>query len=446
MSQIPGPQGVRNNLYALRGLVSEPCSAVDTITAEHGPTFQVRLGPLRIVILGDPEHTNDLLNNPNEFFRWGRLTKTLTFIVGKTSILASDGADHKRRRGMVQPGFAKRKLDAWMPLVVSEADRHIDELLAQSNPSEPVAADLYAVSRTVIRRVVTRVLFGADVSDRADDIGELFEPAMEYAALPMARQLPHPFPNTKRANTRNSRKQVDAILDEVIAIRRATPDHDGSNLIDALLRATDGSEPLTDAEIRDQMMTLIAAGYDTTSATLSWAFDHALRTPGVWPRLREEAQQHLDDALTQCRTDALPYATAVIRESLRLRPAGVFAPREVRRDITVGPYAIRKGSLISYSPYVMGRNPQCWDDVLTFNPERFLNNDHDHLMGTAWLPFGRGPRSCIGFALAQMELILTLSRFAQRLDITLVNARSPLPHGVVVSRPQGGIPSHLALA
>ena len=174
---------------------------------------------------------------------------------------------------------------------------------------------------------------------------------------------------------------------------------------------------------------------------MSWAIDAAVRAPGVWQQLRDEANTSLDEAVAQSKTDLLPYATAVVRESLRLRPAGVFAPREVRHNIIIGPYEIRKGALITYSPYVMGRNPACWDDVLEFRPERFLNNERDPLLGTAWLPFGRGPRSCIGFALAQMELILVLSRLAQRLDIKLTNPTSPQPHGVVVSRPRGGVPS-----
>ena len=131
-----------------------------------------------------------------------------------------------------------------------------------------------------------------------------------------------------------------------------------------------------------------------------------------------------------------------MRETVRLHPAGVLSPREAAVDVTVGGYRIPKGTLILWSAHLAGRNPSAWPDPLRFDPDRFVDVDDDRraLADMAWVPFGRGARNCIGFALAQMELTLIVARLAQRLDITPVSDEIPAPVGMVVNRPTGGAP------
>ena len=133
-----------------------------------------------------------------------------------------------------------------------------------------------------------------------------------------------------------------------------------------------------------------------------------------------------------------------MREALRLHPPGVISPREATRSLRFGPYDIRNHSLVMYSPYLLGRDARSWDDPLEFRPARFEGKAvADARNDPAWAPFGRGTRSCIGFALAQMEMTLIPSRLAQRLDIELVGAEIPKPCGIVVSRPAGGLPTRV---
>ena len=141
------------------------------------------------------------------------------------------------------------------------------------------------------------------------------------------------------------------------------------------------------------------------------------------------------------RLQQLPYAKAVVRETLRLHPAGVFSPRQATRDIAIGPHTIRKGSFILLCPYLAGRDAGSWPDPLRFDPDRHLTADGPDPapLNPAWVPFGRGPRHCIGFALAEMELILVVARIAQRLDLELASGAVPLPYGMVVNRPSGGV-------
>jgi cytochrome P450 len=442
----PGPRGLRANAAAALAFVSEPCGPLDELSAQFGPTFEIALGPLRLVVVGDPEQARELMSTEEEAFHWGRVTRNLGMVVGRTSIILSDGAEHRRRRALVQPGFARRRLDSWNPLVVTETDRIIDETVTAPTATAGAAAvDLHQLMRVLVRRIVVRVLFGSELGSRADEIGTLLEPAMSYATQPFLRQMPHPIPYTRRAQARAARRAVDGLIDEELARCRAHRDPDATDLLSALVDAEDG---LTDAEIRDQVVTLIAAGYDTTTAAVAWLLARAVTTPGVWNGLRTEADQRLDADATLVDAAAfgeLRWSEAVMREALRLHPPGVISPREATRALRFGPYDIRKHSLVMYSPYLLGRDARSWDDPLEFRPTRFEGKAvSDARSDPAWAPFGRGSRSCIGFALAQMEMILIPSRLAQRVDIELVSTEMPKPCGIVVSRPKGGLPARIA--
>jgi len=205
---------------------------------------------------------------------------------------------------------------------------------------------------------------------------------------------------------------------------------------------------LTDDEIRDQVVTLIGAGYNTTAASLSWMLWRAVLHPGTWDGLRAEADQTFGspdtetvgaDAMTLAR---LELADQVMRETLRLHPAGVLSPREAATDVHLSGYLIPKGTLVLWSAHLAGRDPHAWPDPLRFDPTRFRDPTPEQraTIATAWVPFGHGARNCIGFALAQMELTLIISRCAQRLDLTSSVDDPPDPIGMVVNRPSGGVP------
>jgi cytochrome P450 len=164
--------------------------------------------------------------------------------------------------------------------------------------------------------------------------------------------------------------------------------------------------------------------------------------PWPEPALRAEADAAFDQTEPGASTlQRLPYARAVVRETLRLHPAGVFSPRQVTRDVAIGRYTIRKGSFILLCPYLAGRDQGAWREPLRFDPDRHLGAEgaDSGALNPAWVPFGRGPRHCIGFALAEMELTLIVARFAQRLDLDLASISVPTPYGMVVNRPAGGV-------
>jgi hypothetical protein len=196
---------------------------------------------------------------------------------------------------------------------------------------------------------------------------------------------------------------------------------------------------------------LLGAGFDTTSATLAWMLWCTVLGPGMWARLRAEADDVYGAVGTPIAADAstlaqLDLAGRVTRETTRLHPAGAISPRQAARDIVVGGYRIPKGTLVLWSAHLAGRDPDAWTDALRFDPDRFVAPAPEPraLADIAWVPFGRGARNCLGFALAQMELTLIIARLAQRLDVTPLTAREPRPVGMVVNRPAGGAPMRIA--
>ena len=233
------------------------------------------------------------------------------------------------------------------------------------------------------------------------------------------------------------------MLDEQIAHIRAEPSGDPLDVLEALV--LDGT--LSDEEVRDQVRTLMGAGFDTTSATLSWMFWCCALTPGLWGRLQAEADAVYGPTPGPATVDEttlgrLDLANRVMRETTRLHPAGVAAPREAAVDVVVGGHHIPKGTLVLASAHLAGRDEGAWEDPLRFDPDRFVDppDDRKALADIAWVPFSRGARNCIGFALAQMELTLIVARLAQRIDIEATAASTPSPVGLVVNRPAGGAP------
>ncbi len=365
------------------------------------------------------------------------------FVVGKGSMIVSDGDDHRRRRSSVQAAFTRRRLNSWIPMILARTDAAIDRV-AESLGADRTQVDVYPVGRNLILGITVHAFFGERLAERAGEIGDLYERPQRFIEAPVVEQLPHPFPFTSRSRVRADGRAIAAIIDAEIAMRRSRPTGDPFDVLEAIV--IDGS--LSDTEIRDQVKTLIGAGFDTTASALAWALWCAALSPDAWVRLRAEADEVLGpigaaavgpDHVT---LSGLEYAQRVVHESLRLHPAGLVAARMAADDLRIGEHLIRRGTLIVWSPHLAGRDPGAWTDPLRFDPDRFadMSPEQKTLADQAWVPFGRGPHMCIGFALAQMELTLIVARLAQRLDLTPTADETPHPVGMVVNRPTGGAP------
>ena len=443
---LPGPRGI-SGIAAARRLLDDPAPEFDRLRDEFGPIYRLGSGPLRIAVVGDPEGIAELFAMPNSTFRWNHRLNILELFSGSQSLLVSDGDDHRRRRGAVMGGFARRRLNRWIPMIVDRTDAAIDEILsvaADRPDDDPI--DVYPFGRTMALGVVVEALLGDRLANRIGEIAPLIERPQAYLESPAIRQIPHPFPGTRRAGVRADRRVLDGIVDdEICHLRTVTDGADGEPRRDVLASMVRSGE-LSDSEMRDQVVTLIGAGFDTTAAAFSWLLWRAVLAPGLWQRLAGEAADAFHDGDASTIDDGLlerlPLAAATVRESLRLHPAGLAGVREAMIDIEVCGYRIPARTIVAWSPYLSGRDPDVWVNPLAFDPDRFLSLTPEQRAVTdrLWVPFGAGTRNCIGFVLAQMELTLFVARFAQRLDLRPVSSVVPAPFGMAVNRPRGGSP------
>ena len=344
-------------------------------------------------------------------------------------------------------GFARRRLNGWIPMILSRTDAAIDQVVRTARvtpPGQPI--DLYPTGRTMALSVVLEALLGDRMAGRVDEIAPLIERPQAYLESPAIRQIPHPLPRTRRAGVRADRAALDRIIDEEIAHLRSmhagqATDVERNDVLASMVRAGE----LSDSEMRDQVVTLIGAGFDTTAAAFSWLLWRAVLLPGLWQRLALEADAAFKGGAAPAddRTlSQLTLASATVHESLRLHPAGLAGVREAMVDVVVCGYRVPARTIVAWSPYLSGRDPAVWPDPLAFDPDRFLDLTAEQRTAAdrLWVPFGGGTRNCIGFVLAQMELTIFLARFAQRLDISAVSDVVPAPYGMAVNRPRGGSP------
>lgn len=416
---MPPPPRVRLRDTARIGLLltRDVPAGLDALHHRYGPVVDFGVGPARYTFLFGAEANRVVLHDAAHHLLWGPVLDVLVPVDGETALVVTDGAEHDRRRKVVQPAFHVRRIDGYLATMVEEVDRTIDGLAAGG------VVDVYATFRRCVRRIVMRCLLGEVLSGQADALGDDLEAAIDYVQRPPTARLDRAvFPPYRRAMA--ARARADQRIHAEIERRRRTGDP-GDDVLSWLLEATDDDgRPLTAVEVRDQVVSLVAAGYDTTSAAVGWT----LRAVHDHPAVRDAIRSEVAGSAWSTATDLSTLGTldGAVKEGLRLWPPGIVSARRVARDVEVLGHRIPAGRDVVYSQWVTHRLPELFADPTAFRPERWQGDDpgvHDRY---AYVPFGGGYRRCIGHAFATLELLATVGRFVQRVDATPVG---PFPTG-----------------
>jgi cytochrome P450 len=377
-------------LQTLRWLL-RPISFLQSSRRRFGDTFSVRfLGFQKpMVMLTDPDAIRALYANPEHGLPPGR-TLALLPILGPRSLLLLEGREHLARRRLMLPPFHGERMRAYESTVREVVAREVESW----PEGEPFA--MHARMQRVTLEVILRAVFGVTDPERgtrlADRLSRLLAETAS-AGLQFAVLLSHRFgAPDPLARLQGLRREIDAMLDLEIAERRADPRED---ILSMLVAARfEGGEPMDDAEIRDQLMTLLLAGHETTATGLAWTFDLLVRHPAVLERLVAEV-----DAGEQA------YARAVVSESLRLRPVVPLAGRRLVSPLHVDGYVLPAGTDVTPAIWLAHTRADRYPEPFAFRPERFLDGAPST---SAWVPFGGGVRRCIGAAFAEMEMRVAL--------------------------------------
>lgn len=404
--------------------------------AGRGETsVRAQLGRQRLVYLLGPE-ANALVFAHDEWFRVREAFAALEVVDGPTSVVLSDGPDHARRRGLIRPSLAPRRIDGYVESMVASADEALDTV----TPGE--VFDAYALMRSAIRRSTLRALFGADMGERADEIGETLQPLLD-----MADHLPQTIDWLRRLRTPSWRRALtaraavdDFIFAEIARERAGRPGDDpgAGPVLPMLVHGRDGTgSGLTDQEVRDQAVTMIAAGYETTSAAMGWIVYLLGMHRGWQERARAEVTEVLDDRPpTPADLARLPLLRAVVDETLRLYPPAMISARYVTTGFEHDGREVRPGDLVIFSPYVTHRDPGLYPDPQRFRPDRWLEGGRRP--PPEYLPFGGGQHRCIGSHLATTELVVMTARLLARGDFS-VDRPPSRTRGFAAMRPHPGV-------
>lgn len=393
----PGPKGPRA-LVAARFLLSGP-GYLDRLRERYGDVFTIRFNTGRTsVIAGDPAIAKEVFQASPDDLHAGAGNVILKPVLGSRSVLLLDGPEHLRQRRLMLPPFHGERMRAYGEAMTEIAERHVDRFPVGT--AFPVHPTMQAITLEIILRTV----FGVADAARSARLGEALKALLDSTDHPL-RLIGLQFDDSTRPRPRSPWGRVYALLrpaDELVydEIRRhresgAAPE-ERDDILSLLMSARDeDGNALTDKELRDELMTLLVAGHETTATALAWTLERLVRHPDVLARLREEAAEGGHE-----------YLDAVIRETLRLRPVVPGVVRMLQRPMTIGGMDLPEGVIIAPSIYLIHRRPDVYPDPHAFKPERFLG---DEVPGTyEWLPFGGSIRRCLGasFALYEMRIVL----------------------------------------
>jgi cytochrome P450 len=355
-------------------------------------------------------------------------------------LLTAEGADHRRARRLIAPAFAPRRLAGYVDQFAARAAARV----ATWHDGDDV--DMHREMATLTLDIVGHTLLGIDLTDRASGIGEAVEAALEHFAATLPglgdRRGRTATPEEVGVDT-SALAALHGLVDEIIAQRKENSSQDRGDVVSALSTAALEPDGLSPAEVHDNVITLMMAGHETTASALAWTMyllgDH------------DEAQRRLHAELDELggrlpTSDDLPrlaYTRAVVSESLRLYPPAWMVGRSLSENIDIGGWHVPAGSTIAISPLVMQRDPRWFPDPDTFDPQRWLDARKDDVPRHAYLPFGTGPRSCVGEQFAWAEAVTVLAVLASRFTARIEPGHVVRPQYRLTMRPGNGIPMRL---
>jgi cytochrome P450 len=405
--------------------------------SRQGPVVPLQIGLTRAHLVSDPALVRHvLLDNIDNYDKHTPAFDAVRVVLGN-GMLTSGGAFWKRQRRIAQPAFHGESVRHFAPIISRLAAETADEWGRSAAAGKPV--DACTDMMRVTLRIVAETLFGDDLAGDADEINRVFPVILACLAARVTSPIRPPLwmPTATNRRLRPALASLNSIVERLIAMKRRRLGASGGlqdghrDLLTILMLARDAEtgEAMSDAQLRDEVMTLMIAGHETTANALSWLWYLLDRHPDEQERLRDELRAATGGrAPTADDLPQLPRMKAVIQETLRLYPpVWMFDRRALGPDDLAGT-KVARGDLVIFCPYAIHRLPDLWPDPEAFRPERFEAGREEHKQKFAYLPFSAGPRTCIGnsFAMIESQIIMgtLLSRFRARLaDPAPITAR-----------------------
>ena len=374
-------------------------------------------------------------------FSWQQTFESLALVDGPTALIVSDGDDHRRRRSVVAPGLRHRQIQDYVQTMVSNIDTVIDSWRIGQR------LDIYQQCRRAVRRSTAESLFGQRIAVHSEFLGEQLQPLLDLThQLPQVVQLHRRAKSPAWRKAMAARNRINEFVDGQIAEARAQPRPDDHMLTMLINGRGEEGYALSDDEIRDSVISLITAGYETTSAAMAWAIYSLLTVPNAWDNAADEVARLLGGRPPDADdVNSLRYLNGVVHETLRLYTPGVISARRVMRDLWFDGHRIRAGRLLIFSPYVTHRLPELWPEPTEFRPTRWDPDSPDYRKPAPheFIPFSGGLHRCIGAAMATTEMTVMLARLIARTKLRLPAQRIRAGHFAALA-PRPGLTVEIA--
>ena len=421
---IPEPDGV-TSLRSLQALLQQRnlLAALRVFHAELGDIFRLSLPGLQTVMVAGPEANRLVLVTARDKLRWRTESDPVTALL-RDGVLVTDGEAHDSLRRSMNRPLHKQALTRYVETMCSCTDTVID----QWSPS--VTLDMLVEMRKIALMVLTETLFKVDISHEIHDLWQPVLKTIQYISPGLWifwQRVPRP-------GYASHISSMNHYLYRIIETRRKTVDHEADDLLGMLVNAG-----MDDDLIRDQLLTMLIAGHDTSTALLAWALYLLTSHPSVMEQVRQEVQQALGtNPPTIDNISQLTYLGQVIDETLRLYPPIHLGSRQVVDDIEFNGFLLPAGIRLMYSIYLTHHDPKYWEEPDSFSPARFIPENKRKILPYTYLPFGGGARNCIGTAFALVEAKVILARIIQRYDLQFTGHHIRLKMGATLE-PHPGV-------
>jgi cytochrome P450 len=426
---------------SLPQLIKDPFEYLKQAHAAYGDIYNLNLGVTKMVILNHPRHFQHVfVDNVQNYSKGGGLWDAMRGLMGN-GLVVSEGTYWMRQRRMMQPQFHRQRLAALTELMVNAMNEAFETWEKSANGSNFNVAPAF---NELTMKVLTRTLFGTGlVQDEIDKVSKALDYVVNYLLQAVVlSSLPSWLPLGQK-EYENSVKQIDEIVYRIIADGRKhqyarTQNHLMAMLLDMIDDET--GDGLDDQQLRDEVITLFTAGFETTANALAWACDLLAHHPDEMEKLQAEVDAVLGDRLPNFDDLAkLPYSRMILLETLRLRPSAWLLPRTAIEDDRIDGYSIPAGATVVAMIYTGHYHPDEWPDPEVFDPERFQPDKSEKRHKFAFMAFGAGQRMCIGKDFALMEGQLALAMMAQRYKFTRTSEALVKPQFSFTLRPKDGV-------
>jgi len=409
---------------------------------QYGDFIHFPLGLWNVYLLTDPALIKHVLQDNNRNYSKNTIQyNTLSIVTGR-GLLTSDGETWRQQRRLIQPAFHRRRIAQLGELMVTAAQKMVDRWDTTSAP-----LDIDAEMMQLSLEIVGQTLFSLDLSQSAGQLTQAVLTTLDYVVYRASTPIAAPlwWPTRRNGRFLAARRLLNNVIAEMVQNRRAqlaAGEQPPDDLLTMLLEIRDpeSGATMSDQQIRDEIITLLIAGHETVASALTWCWHLLAQHPEIMERLQEE----LDSVLAgrpPAMTDLaqLPLTRAIFDETLRLYPPAWIITRRAIGPDSLGDSPIPANSLVLISPYVVHRHPDFWPEPEQFDPDRFLSGASDGRPRFAYIPFGGGPRLCIGDQFALTEAQLIIAEVARRGRLALVPDQKVVMEPLVTLRPQHGL-------